>query len=58
LIVGGTTDIVPPALFHQTPSYCDGPCEVLIVDGAGHWPHRENAELFEQRLTAFLAGVA
>jgi pimeloyl-ACP methyl ester carboxylesterase len=57
LIVGGTTDIVPASLFHQTPDYCEGPCEVLIIDGAGHWPHRENALLFEQRLTAFLDGL-
>jgi pimeloyl-ACP methyl ester carboxylesterase len=54
LIVGGTTDIVPTQLFEQTHSYCEGPCEVLIIDGAGHWPHRENPPLFEQRLTAFL----
>jgi pimeloyl-ACP methyl ester carboxylesterase len=54
LIVGGTTDIVPPALFDATPSYCDGPCEVLIIEGAGHWPHREGADEFDQRLTAFL----
>jgi pimeloyl-ACP methyl ester carboxylesterase len=57
LIVGGTTDIVPTTLFHQTPAHCDGPCEVLIIEGAGHWPHRENAPLFEQRLTTFLDGL-
>jgi pimeloyl-ACP methyl ester carboxylesterase len=54
LIVGGTTDIVPPALFDATPSYCDGPCDVLTIEGAGHWPHREGAEKFEPRLIAFL----
>ena len=54
LVVGGTSDIVPAALFHQTPSYCDGSCEVLIIEGAGHWPHREQPQLFEQRLAAFL----
>jgi pimeloyl-ACP methyl ester carboxylesterase len=58
LIVGGTTDIVPASLFEQTPSRCDGPCDVVIIDGAGHWPHRENAPLFERRLTEFLAGHA
>ncbi len=57
LIVGGTTDIVPTALFEQTPSQCDAACEVLIVDGAGHWPHRENAEKFERELVSFLAGL-
>ena len=54
LIVGGTSDIVPPALFRQTPSHCDGPCEVVILEGAGHWPHREQAQLFEERLGTFL----
>ena len=58
LIVGGTTDIVPPSLFQLTASYCDGPCDVLIIEGAGHWPHRENAPQFKQRLTAFLDGLA
>lgn len=57
LIVGGTTDVVSPTLFQQTPSYCEGPCEVQIIEGAGHWPHRENAELFERHLTAFLDGL-
>jgi pimeloyl-ACP methyl ester carboxylesterase len=57
LIVGGTTDIVPPSLFHQTPSYCDGLCELLIIEGAGHWPHREDPQLFQRRLTAFLNGL-
>ena len=57
LIVGGTTDIVPVELFEQTRSFCDGPCEVLIVEGAGHWPHRENAALFDEHLLAFLAGL-
>jgi pimeloyl-ACP methyl ester carboxylesterase len=58
LFVGGTTDIVPRELFDQTDSYCDGPCEVLIIEGAGHWPHRENAALFERHLTAFLDALA
>jgi pimeloyl-ACP methyl ester carboxylesterase len=30
---------------------------VLIAEGAGHWPHREAAELFDERLLAFLAGL-
>ena len=57
LIVGGTTDVVPAALFRRTSDHCVGPCEVLIVEGAGHWPHRENASLFQQRLTAFLGDL-
>jgi pimeloyl-ACP methyl ester carboxylesterase len=55
LVVGGTTDIVPAATFRQAPSQFDGPCEVLIAEGAGHWPHREAADLFHERLLGFLA---
>ena len=28
--------------------------EVSIVDGAGHWPHREGEEQFHAALLAFL----
>jgi pimeloyl-ACP methyl ester carboxylesterase len=57
LIVGGTTDIIDVAAFTRSAEAFEGPCEVLIAEGAGHWPHREAAELFEQRLVAFLAGL-
>jgi pimeloyl-ACP methyl ester carboxylesterase len=57
MIVGGTTDIVPRSLFDQSAAYCDGPCEIAIVDGAGHWPHRENAEVFQHHLVRFLDGL-
>jgi pimeloyl-ACP methyl ester carboxylesterase len=56
LIVGGTTDILDPELFRRSPDAFDGPCDVLIAEGAGHWPHREAADLFEERLLAFLGG--
>jgi pimeloyl-ACP methyl ester carboxylesterase len=55
LIVGGTTDLISPAAFERSPEVFTGPCEVLIADGAGHWPHREAAELFNRRLLSFLA---
>jgi pimeloyl-ACP methyl ester carboxylesterase len=58
LIVGGTTDIVPAELFRRSPEAFDGRCDVLIADGAGHWPHREAPELFQQRLLEFLASVS
>jgi pimeloyl-ACP methyl ester carboxylesterase len=57
LVVGGTTDIVPAELFSRSAELFDAPCEVLIADGAGHWPHRERAEQFHERLRAFLAGL-
>jgi pimeloyl-ACP methyl ester carboxylesterase len=57
LIVGGSTDIIDPQAFRRSPEAFEGTCEVLIADGAGHWPHREAAELFHRRLLAFLAGL-
>lgn len=54
LVVGGTTDILDPEATRRSPEAFDGPCEVLIAEGAGHWPHREAEALFEQRLVAFL----
>ncbi len=57
LIVGGTTDLLKPEVFLRSCEGFDGPCEVLIADDAGHWPHRESAELFHERLLAFLDGL-
>lgn len=56
LIVGGADE--PPVLqqgYAATPSRFTAPCEVRILDGAGHWPHRENQDAFMQALLAFLA---
>jgi pimeloyl-ACP methyl ester carboxylesterase len=41
LIIGGSTDLRGPALFTQTAALMPPPSRALIVDGAGHWPHRE-----------------
>jgi pimeloyl-ACP methyl ester carboxylesterase len=57
MIVGGTTDIVEPDAFTGSAEYLTGPHDVLIAQGAGHWPHRESAELFHERLLAFLAAL-
>ena len=57
LIVGGTGDIIDAEAFTRSPEAFDGPCEVLMVEGAGHWPHREAEDLFDRRLLAFLAGL-
>lgn len=57
LVVGGADE---PAVLHQgyaaTPSRFTAPCQVLILDGAGHWPHRENEDEFVPALLEFLAG--
>jgi pimeloyl-ACP methyl ester carboxylesterase len=57
LVVGGTTDILPIEAITRSPEAFTGPCDVLVADGAGHWPHREAAPLFHERLLAFLGGL-
>jgi pimeloyl-ACP methyl ester carboxylesterase len=55
LIVGGTTDILDVSAFNESPQWFTGPVEIVIAQGAGHWPHREAAEQFTEHLLAFLA---
>ena len=57
MIVGGTTDIIEPSAFTGSSEYLKGPQDIVIAQGAGHWPHREAAELFHERLLAFLAAL-
>jgi pimeloyl-ACP methyl ester carboxylesterase len=57
LVVGGTTDIVPVDAFRRSPSVFEGPCEVVVCEGAGHWPHREAAAQFNDRLLDFLQSL-
>jgi pimeloyl-ACP methyl ester carboxylesterase len=57
LIVGGTSDIIDEEAFTRSPEAFDGACDVLVVEGAGHWPHREAKVLFDRRLLTFLGGL-
>jgi pimeloyl-ACP methyl ester carboxylesterase len=57
LIVGGSTDIIDVSAFERTPDAFAGPCDVMVAAGAGHWPHRETAAEFNERLLAFLGGL-
>jgi pimeloyl-ACP methyl ester carboxylesterase len=54
LVVGGSEEPFDAA-YAATPGHVEGPCEVLIVPGAGHWPHREGEAEFVERLLAFLS---
>ncbi len=55
-MVGGADEpSVLQAGYAATPSRFTAPCEVRILDGAGHWPHRENEDEFLEALLAFLA---
>jgi pimeloyl-ACP methyl ester carboxylesterase len=57
LIVGGTHDLVAPELFERTAALMPAPSRPLIVDGAGHWPHRERADVVVGETLDFLAGL-
>jgi pimeloyl-ACP methyl ester carboxylesterase len=56
LIVGGGDD---PAVIQRgyaaTPKRFTAPCDVRIIDGAGHWPHREREAEFLDALLEFLS---
>jgi pimeloyl-ACP methyl ester carboxylesterase len=56
LVVGGAED--PPVFqraYAATPKRFSAPCEVRILDGAGHWPHREQEDAFAAAVLTFLA---
>jgi pimeloyl-ACP methyl ester carboxylesterase len=57
MIAGGTTDIIDASTFTGSAEYLTGPHEIVIAQGAGHWPHREAAEIFQERLLAFLGSL-
>lgn len=55
LIVGGTADIVPAELFTRTADLLAPPSRAVVVEGAGHWPHREAAATVVPEIVSFLA---
>ena len=57
LLVAGTTDIIAVDAFERSREMFEGPVELLVAEGAGHWPHRESSRLFAEHLLAFLAGL-
>jgi pimeloyl-ACP methyl ester carboxylesterase len=57
LIIGGTDNLADVTLFNRTAELLAKPSRALIVEGAGHWPHRENAALVVPALLEFLGEV-
>ena len=57
LVVGGSTDILDPGLYGRTAGLLGPGSDSLIVEGAGHWPHREGEEAFLARLIEFAGEV-
>jgi pimeloyl-ACP methyl ester carboxylesterase len=57
LVVGGTDDIVPAELFAKTAERMGAGSESLVINRAGHWPHREGEDEFTATLLSFLAAL-
>jgi pimeloyl-ACP methyl ester carboxylesterase len=58
LIVGGTEDLAAADLFTRTAERMPAPSRALLVDGAGHWPHREQEALVMGEVQQFLAQIS
>jgi len=57
LVIGGTEDLAGAELFTRTAELLGSPSKALLVDGAGHWPHRENAAVVVPELLGFLGRI-
>ncbi|WP_278312398.1 alpha/beta fold hydrolase [Lolliginicoccus levis] len=56
-VVGGTADLIPAEAFEETPSRLGEGSSALIIEGAGHWPHREDEPQFQAALLKFLRSL-
>jgi pimeloyl-ACP methyl ester carboxylesterase len=57
LCVGGTADLVDAELFEKSAALFPAPSRALIVDRAGHWPHREDAARVLPEIVAFVGAL-
>jgi pimeloyl-ACP methyl ester carboxylesterase len=57
LAIGGDADIIDPELFGATAELFPAPSRALIVERAGHWPHREDAALVLPEIVAFVGSL-
>jgi pimeloyl-ACP methyl ester carboxylesterase len=55
LAVGGTADLVPAELYRASAELFPAPSRALIVDGAGHWPHREDEPAVVPEIVRFVS---
>jgi pimeloyl-ACP methyl ester carboxylesterase len=54
LIVGGTHDVADAELYSASAALLPAPSRALIVEGAGHWPHREDAAAVVPEIVSFV----
>src|SRR5258707_61905 len=57
LAVAGTADLADVELYRDTPELFPAPSRALIVEGAGHWPHREDAALVIPEIVGFAGAL-
>lgn len=57
LVVGGTVDLVGAEVFRASAALFPAPSRSLIVEGAGHWPHREDAAAVLPQIVAFAGAL-
>ena len=57
LIVGGTEDGGDPSGYGRTADAMPEPSRALVVEGTGHWPHREATEKVLPEVVAFAGEV-
>lgn len=58
LVIGGAEDLADVELFKRTADLLEQPSRALIVEGTGHWPHREKPALVVPELLEFLRPFA
>lgn len=56
LVVGGG-GFLDPELYHRTAAATGPGSRALVVDGVGHWPHREAEGAFTEALLDFLSSL-
>lgn len=58
LLVAGGNDLGGDlGAYERSLQRFDAPAELLVVEGAGHWPHREGQLAFDQHLVAFVDSI-
>jgi pimeloyl-ACP methyl ester carboxylesterase len=57
LCVGGTRDLIDVELYEASAALFPRPSRALIVEGAGHWPHREGGQRVLEEIVAFAGAL-
>ncbi len=58
LVVAGADDFGGDlTAYEKSVERFDGDADLCVIDGAGHWPHREGADQFHQALTGLLGSL-